>query len=134
MMLPSNVYVGPKARPYRDFLAQMTWKFDPQPLRQSAHWSNAGPGYAKVPASFKQYTFEEISLFPVQQYRCCHPSSRQVQRFEPLAPGRENLIRDHAGFGHRKALGAGLAEKQLPAIECPTDRRGPVVYGAAVST
>jgi hypothetical protein len=40
----------------------MTWKFDPQPLRQGAHWSNAGPGYAKVPASFKQYTFEEISL------------------------------------------------------------------------
>ena len=95
MMLPSNVYVGPKARPYGDFLAQKTWKFDPQPLRQSAHWSNAGPGYAKVPASFKQYTFEEISL-PVQQYPCCRPSSRQVQRFEPFAPCEENLIRDQA--------------------------------------
>ena len=63
MMLPSNVYVGPKPRPYRGFLAQMTWKFDPQPLRQSAHWPDAGPGYAKVSASFKQYTFEEIALF-----------------------------------------------------------------------
>jgi len=64
----------------------------------------------------------------------CRPSSRQVQRFEPLAPGRENFIRDHAGFDQRKALCAGLAEKQMPAIECPTDRRSPVVYGAAVST
>jgi hypothetical protein len=63
MMLPSNVYVGPKARPYRSFLAQMTRNFDPQPLRQGAYWPDAGPSYAKVPASFKQYTFEEISLF-----------------------------------------------------------------------
>jgi len=45
-----------------------------------------------------------------------------------LRPGRENLIRDQARFDHRKALGAGLAEKQIPAIECLTDRWGTVVY------
>jgi hypothetical protein len=64
----------------------------------------------------------------------CRPSSPRVQRFDPSAPGREDFIRDHAGFGQHKALGAGLAEKQFPAIECSTDRWGPVVYGAAVST
>jgi DNA replication protein DnaC len=41
---------------------------------------------------------------------------------------------DHAGFDYRKALGAGLAEEQMPAIECPTERRGTGVYGAAVPT
>jgi hypothetical protein len=51
-----------------------------------------------------------------------------------VAPGRENLIRDQARFDHRDALGAGLAEKQMPAIECPTDRCGAVVYGAVVPT
>ena len=63
MVFPSNVYVGPKARPCEGFLAQMSWKFDPQPLWQSDHRSDAGPRHAKVPASFKQYAFEEISLF-----------------------------------------------------------------------
>jgi hypothetical protein len=77
---------------------------------------------------------DDLSLLPRLGEGKGRVSSRQVRRFEPLVPGSENLIRDHAGFDQRKALVASLAEKHFSAIECPTNRRGPVVYGAAVPT
>jgi hypothetical protein len=131
MMFPSNVYVGPKARPYRGFLAQMAWKFDPHPLRQSAHWPDAWPCYAKV-RQVSSNTPSKKSPFRFNNIHAAVHHRGRSSVLNRLRPAKKTSFETKPDLTIARRSERVLLRNKSPQSNARQITGGTVVYGAAV--